>query len=97
MDITIERLLSRKVAFDVKHYLEGISRTRTKTGFIYYYIKNNKQVSKKDLERILKLKIPPGWENVWISPHPSSPIQAIGIDVKGKKQYKYHHRTLQTY
>jgi DNA topoisomerase-1 len=86
------RLLGREPPFDVKHYKSGITRVKVKGGFIYYYIKNKKQVSNKDLKRILKLKIPPAWTNVWISSDPTTPIQATGLDKKGTKQYRYHEQ-----
>jgi len=85
----LHRMLAREKAFDVKHYKTGIARVKVKKGFVYYYIKNKKPVSKKDMHRILRLKIPPAWRNVWISSDPTTPIQAIGFDNKGIKQYRY--------
>lgn len=40
--------------------------------------------------RIKKLVIPPAWENVWICSNPNGHLQVTGIDVRGRKQYKYH-------
>ena len=54
--------------------------------FIYI----NKLKSKEDLQRIEKLKIPPNWKNVRISPDYSSKIQVIGEDSKNRSQYIYH-------
>jgi DNA topoisomerase-1 len=42
------------------------------------------------LERIRRLAIPPAWEQVWISPHADSHLQATGRDARGRKQYRYH-------
>src|SRR6185437_4240649 len=42
------------------------------------------------LARIRSLVIPPAWSSVWICPSPSGHLQAIGRDVKGRKQYRYH-------
>jgi DNA topoisomerase-1 len=42
------------------------------------------------LERIHRLVIPPAWSEVWICPHPSGHIQAVGRDARGRKQYRYH-------
>jgi DNA topoisomerase-1 len=78
---------------DEKHYYKGIARdvlSLKNNKFRYYYIKNNKNVIKKDIERIKKLLIPPAWTNVWISLNPNSNIQVIGTDSKNRKQYKYH-------
>lgn len=67
----------------------GISRIKKGTGFSYAY--NNKSLrNKKDIERIKKLVIPPAWTNVWICPSENGHIQATGLDVRGRKQYRYH-------
>jgi DNA topoisomerase IB len=42
------------------------------------------------LERIRALAIPPAWEDVWICPFETGHIQAVGTDVRGRKQYRYH-------
>lgn len=42
------------------------------------------------LDRIRALAIPPAYEHVWISPHPSGHLQATGRDARGRKQYRYH-------
>jgi DNA topoisomerase I len=42
------------------------------------------------VERIRALRIPPAWENVWISPDPLGHIQATGVDSRGRAQYLYH-------
>ena len=44
------------------------------------------------LGRIKALVIPPAWEDVWISEHPAGHIQAVGTDVAGRRQYRYHDR-----
>ncbi len=67
----------------------GITRKKVGDSFAYYL--NKKKVADKDvLQRIRRLVIPPAWQNVWISPNPDGHLQVTGIDVKGRKQYKYH-------
>lgn len=67
----------------------GISRIRTGDGFEYYY--NNKKLdSEKQLQRIKALVIPPAWENVWICKYANGHIQCTGLDLRGRKQYRYH-------
>jgi DNA topoisomerase-1 len=68
----------------------GISRKLVDDNYIYFYNFNLKTVNENDKERIKKLRIPPSWNNVWISTDPLATIQAIGMDNKGRKQYKYH-------
>ena len=45
---------------------------------------------RETLERIRRLVIPPGWDSVWICPWPHGHIQAVGVDAKGRRQYRYH-------
>ena len=67
-----------------------ICRKKTKNG-IRYVDENGKKVkSKKLLARFEKLVIPPMWTNVQICKWPDGHIQAIGRDLKGRKQYIYH-------
>jgi DNA topoisomerase-1 len=80
------------MSYDEKHYEEGITRRKNKSNiYEYYYISSGNIITKKDLERIKLLKLPPAWTEVWISRDANSSIQAIGKDIKGRKQYKYHH------
>jgi len=67
----------------------GISRIRKGKKFEYFY-KDKKLTSRKHLERIKSLVIPPAWENVWICKDANGHIQCTGIDAKGRKQYRYH-------
>jgi DNA topoisomerase-1 len=73
----------------VSDSVPGIVREKKGTGFTYK-TPSHKAVSKTDLERIRKLVIPPAWTNVWICTNANGHIQATGLDVRGRKQYKYH-------
>jgi DNA topoisomerase-1 len=79
------------LSYDEKHLMEGIGRRKKGNQFIYFYIDNGKLITDEEIERINKLKIPPAWTNLWISRDPNSSIQAIGKDINGKKQYRYHN------
>ncbi|AKI78953.1 DNA topoisomerase 1b [Acanthamoeba polyphaga mimivirus] len=83
------------MSYDEKHLMEGIYREKNGDKFIYYYFDNNEEVTTKDIERINKLRIPPAWTNVWVARDPNSPIQAIGTDSKGRKQYRYNEIHIQ--
>ncbi len=64
---------------------------RVKQGDKFQYLFNDKKL--KDDEELLRIKhlvIPPAWTNVWICPNKNGHLQVTGIDVKGRKQYKYH-------
>jgi DNA topoisomerase I len=68
----------------------GITR-KPKGGSFVYYDNEGKQVrNKPTLDRLKSLAIPPAWRNVWICTQPTGHLQATGIDVRGRKQYKYH-------
>jgi DNA topoisomerase-1 len=67
----------------------GILRSKKGKGFTYLF--DNKPIKdKKELERIRKLVIPPAWTNVWICASGKGHIQATGLDLRGRKQYRYH-------
>jgi DNA topoisomerase-1 len=68
---------------------EGIIRKKKGDAFEYYF-KNRKVTDDEELLRIKRLVIPPAWENVWICSKENGHLQVTGIDVRGRKQYKYH-------
>jgi DNA topoisomerase I len=41
------------------------------------------------LERLRELAIPPAWASVWASADADSPVQATGVDGRGRTQYRY--------
>ena len=68
---------------------EGIERVTAGKGF--KYILGNKRVTDKStLKRIRSLVIPPAWRNVWICRIAEGHLQATGLDVRDRKQYRYH-------
>jgi DNA topoisomerase-1 len=69
--------------------MPGITRIKKGKGFGYCY---NGEILKDEnfLERIKKLAIPPSWSNVWICALPNGHIQATGLDLNKRKQYRYH-------
>lgn len=71
----------------VRDNQEGIQRH--KRGKYYFYTYKGKPIG-GDAERVRKLAIPPSWTNVWICPKATGHIQATGIDLNGRKQYRYH-------
>jgi DNA topoisomerase I len=68
----------------------GIARARTGDGFRYLGPSGAEITDDETLERIRVLRIPPAWENVWISLDPLGHIQATGVDSRGRLQYIYH-------
>lgn len=73
--------------------LHGIRREGTKESGFRYRLPDGKVVGDdKTLARIRKLRIPPAWREVRIARGESAPLQAVGIDRKGRTQYLYHTR-----
>ena len=68
----------------------GIRRRRHGRGFRYVDDDGNRIDDREVLQRIAELAIPPAWEDVWICPYPNGHLQATGVDVAGRKQYRYH-------
>jgi DNA topoisomerase I len=67
----------------------GIVRCKKGRGYMYLY-EGNLLRSKDDIKRIRSLAIPPSWTSVWICALPNGHIQATGLDIRKRKQYRYH-------
>lgn len=73
--------------------LHGIRREGSKeTGFGYRLPDGSEVHDGKVLARIARLRIPPAWKDVRIARGDSAPLQAVGVDKKGRTQYLYHSR-----
>ena len=71
--------------------LYGIRREGSKErGFHYLHADGASVTDEETLTRIAKLRIPPAWREVKIARGDLAPLQAIGIDKKGRVQYRYH-------
>jgi DNA topoisomerase IB len=68
----------------------GIRRRRAGKGFTYLEADGSRITDVEVVDRIKSLAIPPAWEDVWICSDPNGHIQATGVDVKGRRQYRYH-------
>lgn len=75
-----------------RHDRPGITRHRAGKTFIYRGADNRLIRDKAVLHRIKSLVIPPAWNDVWIAPAENGHIQAVGVDARGRKQYRYHAR-----
>jgi DNA topoisomerase-1 len=73
--------------------LHGIRRQGSKErGFTYQTPDGFTIADEKSISRIRRLRIPPAWRDVRIARGENSPLQAVGIDKKGRTQYLYHPR-----
>lgn len=87
--------MARKGGVRRRWYLDlhGIRREGSKeTGFTYRAPDGTPMEDEKTLERIRKLRIPPAWQDVRIARSDGAPLQAVGVDKKGRTQYRYHDR-----
>ncbi|MES2622736.1 MAG: DNA topoisomerase IB [Bacteroidota bacterium] len=68
----------------------GYTRQKRGKNFIFFDSEGKRISDKEEIKRIKSLALPPAWINVWISSKPNGHLQATGVDVAGRKQYKYH-------
>ena len=68
----------------------GIRRRRCRTTFSYLDPAGKPLRCPDTLARIRSLAVPPAWAEVWICPDHRGHIQAVGLDSRGRKQYRYH-------
>lgn len=68
----------------------SIHRKRYKNGYRYYDETQKVITNKSLLKRLRALIIPPMWSDVYVCKWDDGHIQAIGRDLKGRKQYIYH-------
>jgi DNA topoisomerase IB len=68
----------------------GITRRGRGKGFEHLDEQGRRVTDPDVVERIVELRIPPAWTDVWICPYPNGHIQATGFDAAGRKQYIYH-------
>src|ERR1700712_1983869 len=73
----------------VRDNMPGIQRLKKGTGFSYI-LADSTLKDRHELKRIKRLAIPPAWTEVWICPIENGHIQATGLDLRKRKQYRYH-------
>jgi DNA topoisomerase-1 len=74
---------------------EWIRREGSKSGFRYRRADGRAVTDARTLERIRRLVIPPGWTDVHVAASAGAEIQAWGLDLKQRKQYRYHPRAVE--
>lgn len=68
----------------------GISRRRRGRYWQYFGPGGKRVTSRKEIDRLNAIGMPPAYRDVWLSPDPQGHIQGVGIDDRGRKQYRYH-------
>ena len=74
---------------------EWILREGSKGRFRYRRADGRPVRDERTLERIGALVVPPAWKDVHIAASGRAEVQAWGLDVKGRKQYRYHLRAVE--
>jgi DNA topoisomerase-1 len=74
----------------------GIRRVKHGEGFVYRAPSGRVIRNASFKKRVRTLAIPPAWTSVWISADPRAHIAATGRDAKGRKQYRYNPKFLET-
>jgi DNA topoisomerase-1 len=74
---------------------KGYSRKKVGEHYQYFNTDDKKISEDKIIDRINKLRIPPAWKQVWISPSATTHLQATGFDDRGRKQYIYHQKWIE--
>ncbi|MEP7348871.1 MAG: DNA topoisomerase IB [Sphingorhabdus sp.] len=69
----------------------GYSRKRVKGGWQYFAANGRPVKSPAIIERLNALALPPAYTDAWYCPYPNGHIQAVGVDGRGRGQYRYHH------
>src|SRR3546814_13071098 len=68
----------------------GITRRRAGRGWTYWDADGQRITGRAEIDRLNSVGLPPDSERAWFCANPRGPIQAIGYDEKGRKQYRYH-------
>jgi DNA topoisomerase-1 len=89
LDGLLQEVKAMKLAY-VSDKSPGYTREKKGDGFVYFDKTGAKITDEEELKRIRSLVIPPAWTNVWICSKANGHLQATGVDVAGRKQYKYH-------
>jgi DNA topoisomerase-1 len=68
----------------------GITRKRIGRAWGYFDA-NGKRITERDeIDRLNAIGLPPAYSDAWFCPHADCHIQAIGVDARGRRQYRYH-------
>ncbi len=70
--------------------MPGLTRVRSGEHFRFRDAGGQWVRDATEVARIRALAIPPAYTSVWICPIPNGHLQAVGLDARGRKQYRYH-------
>ena len=70
--------------------LPGITRKRIGRAWGYFDAKSKRITDRDEIERLNAVGLPPAYTDAWYCPDGDGHIQAIGVDARGRRQYRYH-------
>jgi DNA topoisomerase IB len=85
-----EHMAVRAGLIYVSDSLPGYRRIRAGRGFRYLLPDGKALKSRREIQRLARLAVPPAYQDVWICMDPRGHLQATGRDERGRKQYRYH-------
>jgi len=68
----------------------GLTRKRIKSAWGYFDADGKRITDRAEIDRLNSLALPPAYTDAWFCADPEGHLQAIGIDARGRKQYRYH-------
>ena len=68
----------------------GITRKRIGQAWGYFDAAGNRITDRDEIDRLNAVGLPPAYAGAWFCPDPNGHIQAIGVDARGRRQYRYH-------
>lgn len=68
----------------------GITRKRFGRGWSYFNADGERITDRGEIDRLNSIGLPPAYSDAWFCPDSNGHIQAIGVDARGRRQYRYH-------
>ena len=67
----------------------GITRKRNGRAWAYFDPQGERITDRAEIDRLNAIGLPPAYEQAWFCPFADGHIQAIGVDARGRRQYRY--------
>ena len=68
----------------------GISRKRIGRAWGYFDAAGERITNRNEIDRLNGIGLPPAYRDAWFCSDPDGHIQAVGVDARGRRQYRYH-------
>ena len=68
----------------------GITRKRIGRAWGYFDAQGKRITDRDEIDRLNAIGLPPAYVDAWFCPYADCHIQAVGVDARGRRQYRYH-------